>query len=101
MAIDFTFRGTKGCVSLFPNPEIRLTNVPLGANSVVLTLQGPEHRELGGEEIKVPSNGVIPAASVRTFAPCNPGVYTYQALIKAKDGGTIATAELTRAFPSE
>lgn len=101
MAIDFTFRGTKGCVSLFPNPEIRLTHVPPGAKNVVLTLQGPEQRELGGEEIRLPSNGVIPAGSIRSFAPCNPGVYTYLALVKAKDGGTIATAELKRAFPSE
>ena len=101
MAIDFTFRGTKGCVSLFPNPEIRLTHVPPGAQSVLLTLQGPEHREMGGEEIRLPPNGVIRAESIRTFAPCNPGVYTYQALVKAKDGGTIATAAMPRAFPSE
>lgn len=29
MTMDFSFRGARGCVTLFPNPEIRFKNVPL------------------------------------------------------------------------
>lgn len=29
MTMDFSFRGARDCVTLFPNPEIRFKNVPL------------------------------------------------------------------------
>ncbi|MFT4117559.1 hypothetical protein [Bradyrhizobium sp.] len=101
LSMDFTFRGTKGCLTLFSNPEIRLKQLPAGAKLVLLTLQGPNHRDMGGQEITLPSDGVIPAEAIRTFAPCNPGLYTYKAVVKAKDGAAIGTAEAERPFPSE
>ncbi|MDA9409432.1 MULTISPECIES: hypothetical protein [unclassified Bradyrhizobium] len=101
MTIDFSFNGTKGCVSLYPNPEIRITHAPPGTRKVLLRLIGPKNRELGGQETELPANGIVPAGSIRTFAPCNQGFYTYQAIVKAKDGATIATAEMPRFFPFE
>ena len=38
MTIDFSWQGAKGCITLFPNPEIRLRNVPPGAKLLLLTL---------------------------------------------------------------
>ena len=101
MTIEFTFQGTKGCQTLFANPEIRLKQFPPGAKRVLLSLRGPEHEDMGGQEIPLPSNGVIPAAAIRTFAPCNPGFYTYKVVVKANDGEAIGTAEKQSLFPAE
>jgi len=38
MSLEFSWQGTKGCVTLFPNPEIRLRNVPPDAKQLLLVL---------------------------------------------------------------
>jgi hypothetical protein len=47
MTLDFPWRGAHGCVTLFPNPEIRLRNIPVGAKLLYLTLT-QDRREMGG-----------------------------------------------------
>ncbi|MBR0797146.1 hypothetical protein JQ615_17275 [Bradyrhizobium jicamae] len=100
MTIEFSWRGAQGCVTLFPNPEIRFRNVPSDAKLVVLTLtQG--NRELGGQEVPMPVNGVLPPASIRTYAPCGPAVYQFTAVAKSNTGKILAEARQARFYPSD
>lgn len=101
MTLDFSFKGTRGCITLYANPEIRIRNVPPGATRVLLRLIGPNGRDLGGQETALLSSGIISAGSIRTFAPCDPGLYMYQAIVKADDGRTIAVGEMERLFGRE
>lgn len=100
MGIDFSWQGTKGCVTLFPNPEIRLRNVPADAKLLLLVLmQGT--REMGGEELPMPANGIVPSGSIRTFGPCKPDVYQWTALAKSANGKIVAEARRGRFFPTD
>jgi len=100
MTIDFSFRESRGCVTLFPNPEIKFQNIPVGAKSVLLRLrQGA--RELGGQEVLMPASGILPANTVRTFAPCNPGTYAYEAIVKSTTGQVLAKTEQLHFFPND
>jgi hypothetical protein len=100
MTLDFSFKGLEGCKSLFPNPEIRLKNVPQATARVYITLTRGD-RELGGQEARITKNSIVPAKSVTTFAPCPAGIYTYSALAKAQDGQPLAVAHQSRTFPSD
>jgi hypothetical protein len=63
ITIDFSWQGAKGCITLFLNPEIRMRNVPPGAKLLLLTLaQGT--REMGGQEIPLPENGILPPGAI-------------------------------------
>jgi len=100
MELDFSWRGTNGCVTLFPNPEIRLRNVPPETKLLLLTLsQGA--RELGGQQIPVPVNGVVPSGSIRTFGPCRPDVYQWAAVARSATGGVLAEARRARFYPTD
>lgn len=100
MTLDFSWGGTRGCITLFPNPEIRLSNVPVGATSMSLTLaQGT--REMGGQDVPVPRNGVVPSGTVRTFGPCKPGMYEWTALAKSSTGQVLSEAHQTRFYPAD
>ncbi|MGY8662675.1 hypothetical protein Q3C01_09935 [Bradyrhizobium sp. UFLA05-109] len=100
MIIDFSWQGTTGCVTLFPNPEIRLRNVPADAKLLLLTLtQGA--REMGGEEVPMPASGVVPAGSIRTFGPCRPDVYQWTAVAKSATGRLLAEARQARFYPTD
>src|SRR5258708_12735228 len=82
MTLEFSWRGSKGCVTLFPNPEIRLRNIPREGKFLSLTLmQGL--REMGGQELPIPEDGILPSRTVRTFGPCNPTVYTCTPLLQS------------------
>jgi hypothetical protein len=100
MTIDFSWEGAKGCITLFPNPEIRFKNVPPDAKLLVLTLsQGT--REMGGQEIAMPANGVLPSGSIRTFAPCRQGVYQWTAVASSSKGEVLAEARRARVYPTD
>jgi len=100
MTLDFYWQGAQGCVTLFPNPEIRLHNVPAGATSMSLTLtQGV--RELGGQDVPVPGNGTLPFGTIRTFGPCKPGLYKWTALVKSSTGELLSEAHQARFYPSD
>lgn len=98
MTMEFSFRGARGCVTLFPNPEIRFKNLPSGARWVLLRLsQGT--RDLGGQEVAIPASGILPFDTVRTYAPCNAGDYTYEAIVKSSQGQVLSQIRKSRAFP--
>jgi len=100
MTLEFSWRGTQGCVTIFPNPEIRLRNIPLEGKFLSLTLtQGL--REMGGQELPIPEDGILPSGTVRTFGPCNPGVYTWTALVKSATGKVLAEAHQARYYPTD
>ncbi|MBH5368990.1 hypothetical protein [Bradyrhizobium glycinis] len=100
MALDFSWQGAKGCVTLFPNPEIRISNVPANAKLLLLVLmQGG--RELGGQELPMPADGVVPSGSIRTFGPCKPDMYRWTALAKSANGTVVAEAHRARFFPTD
>lgn len=100
MTIDFSWQGTRGCVTLFPNPEIRIRNVPADAKLLLLTLtQGS--REMGGEEVPLPANGIVPAGSIRTFGPCRPDVYRWTAVAKSATGKFLGEGRQARFYPTD
>ncbi|MBR0697917.1 hypothetical protein [Bradyrhizobium lablabi] len=100
MTLDFSWRGAKGCVTLFPNPEFHLRGIPAGAKILLLTLtQGV--REMGGQELPVPENGVLPSGTFRTFAPCTPGVYQWTAQVKSATGEVLSEAHKARFYPTD
>lgn len=100
MTLDFSWGGEKGCVSLFPNPEFHLHNVPAGAKRLSLTLTKGA-REMGGQELPIPQNGILPSGTFRTFAPCNPGVYQWTAQAKSATGEVLSEARKARYYPSD
>jgi hypothetical protein len=100
MTLDFSWRGARGCVTLFPNPEIRLRNIPAGARLLSLTLtQGA--REMGGQEIAIPEDGILPSGTIRTFGPCSPGIYRWTALVKSSTGQILSEAHQARFYPTD
>lgn len=100
MTIDFSWQSAGGCITLFPNPEIRFKNVPPDSKLLLLTLsQGT--RELGGQEITMPTNGVLPSGSIRTFGPCRSGVYQWTAVAKSSKGEVLAEARRARVYPTD
>ena len=100
MTLDFSWRGAKGCVTLFPNPEFHLRNIPAGARILSLTLtQGV--REMGGKELPIPADGILPSGTFRTFGPCNPGAYQWTAQVKSATGEILSEAHKARYYPTD
>ncbi len=101
MSVDFSFRGSKDrCTGYFESPKMRLRNVPEGAASARLALS-EKGTEMGGQDVAFPTTGVIPTGAIRTFGPCNPGVYTYRVTVKSRSGQILARAEQSRTVPSD
>ena len=98
--LEFSWQGAHGCVTLFPNPEIRLRNIPVGATSMSLTLMKGTW-ELGGQDVPVPANGILPFATIRTFGPCKPGLYEWTALMKSSTGQILSEAHQAHFYPSD
>lgn len=98
MSVEFSFRGSRGCTTVFPNPEIKLKNVPAAARLVHLRFRNGKS-ELGGQEILRPTSDTVPPDSIRTWGPCNAGVYTYDAIVKTATGEVLAKAERSEPFP--
>ncbi|MDA9412880.1 hypothetical protein XH98_04665 [Bradyrhizobium sp. CCBAU 51745] len=100
MTMSFSFLTSRPCVSLFENPEIRLKDVPQGAASILVQLTQADH-EYGGQEVLLPKNGILPAGALRTFGPCNPGVYQYEVTVKSAAGEVLGRARQSRSFPDD
>ena len=100
MTLDFSWHDARGCVTLFPNPEIRLRNIPAGAKLLLITLrQGT--REMGGQELPVPPNGILQFGTIRTFGPCNPGIYQWTAQVRSSTGEILSEAHQARFYPTD
>jgi len=100
MTMSFSFLGSTPCVSLFDNPEIRLKDVPQGVASILVQLTQAD-QEYGGQEVRLPKNGILPAGALRTFGPCNPGVYQYEVTVKSAAGEVLGRARQSRTFPDD
>jgi hypothetical protein len=101
MSITFSFRQPKdACTGYFQSPEIRLQNVPPGAALVRITLTQKDS-ELGGQEVPLSVNHIVPVGAIHTQGPCNPGIYTYSAIVSNSIGHILAKATLSREFPSD
>lgn len=98
MTVEFSFRGSPGCTSLFPNPDLRLRNIPAGTKSLLIRFR-TGNREMGGQKIALPPKGIVLRDSIRTYGPCVPGVYTYDVIALSAAGDTIAKAENSEPFP--
>ena len=100
MTMSFSFLNSRPCISLFDNPEIRLKDVPQGAASILVQLTQAD-QEYGGQEVPLPKNGILPAGALRTFGPCNPGVYQYEVTVKSGAGEVLGRARQSRTFPDD
>ena len=49
---------------------------------------------MGGQEIPVPVDGVVPSGSIRTFGPCNPAMST--ALVRSSTGEVLSEAHTSQ-----
>jgi hypothetical protein len=56
---------------------------------------------MGGQELSMPANGIVPSESIRTFAPWRPDVYQWNAVAKSADGRVIAEAHRARFYPTD
>lgn len=100
MTMSFSFLNSRPCISLFDNPEIRLKDVPQGAASILVQLTQAD-QEYGGQEVPLPKNGILPAGALRTFGPCNPGVYQYEVTVKSAAGEVLGRARQSHTFPDD
>nr|AWM02067.1 hypothetical protein CIT40_19900 [Bradyrhizobium amphicarpaeae] len=99
MKIQFSFGPTKPCTTVFPNPEIRLKHVPAETRTVIVRFRREKDYEMGGQEIPLPSDHLIKSESLRTWGPCNSGLYTYEVIAKASTGAVLAKAEWSEPYP--
>ena len=65
---------------------------------VLLTLAQGE-RENGGQEVDLPSSGVLAAGAVTTLGICNAGMYTWTAIFKAANGAVLGEVKVNKIFP--
>lgn len=100
MTLDFTGTGRRAASRSSQIPKSVCTTFPAGATSMSLTLtQGV--RELGGQDVPVPGNGILPFGTIRTFGPCKPGLYEWTALVKSSTGQLLSEAHQARLYPSD
>jgi hypothetical protein len=97
-SIDFSWDGVTTCRTISANPRMVITNFPKEAKRVMLILtQGKNPR--GGQEVELPSSGVIPAAEAWTMGVCNPDMYRWTAIFKSADGVVLGETHVDRHFP--
>ena len=99
MKIQFAFPAPKPCTTVFGNPEIKLKNVPPGTRSVLVRFRREKNYEMGGQEVPLPSDGVLKPETLRTWGPCNAGLYTYEVIAKSGTGAVLAKAEWSEPYP--
>ena len=96
--IDFSWQGVPGCQSLSRSPRMTIRGFPNEAKRVLLRLT-IGNIEKGGEEVDLPTSGVLPEGAVTTYGPCNPGVYTWTAIFKSATGKIVAETHVDKPFP--
>ena len=98
MSVRFTFGSPRACTTMFPNPEIKVQHVPVGTSKILVKLRREKNYEMGGMTIPLPSNGIVKPDTVRTWGPCNPGVYTYEVTAMSGAGTVLARAEWSEPY---
>jgi hypothetical protein len=75
-----------------------IRNFPKETKRVMLILtQGDKKR--GGQEVDLPSSGVIPPGEVWTMGVCNPDTYRWTAIFKSAAGTVLAETHVDRHYP--
>ncbi|MBR1151577.1 hypothetical protein [Bradyrhizobium sp. JYMT SZCCT0428] len=98
ISIEFSWDGATPCKTLSANPRMVIRGFPKEAKRVMLILtQGKNPR--GGQEIDLPSSGIIPPKEVWTMGVCNPDVYRWTAIFKAANGTILAQTHTEKPFP--
>jgi hypothetical protein len=98
ISIEFTWDGSATCKTVYLNPRMIIRNFPPQATRVLITLT-EGNREKGGQEVDMPSSGIIPAGVISTIGICNPGIYRWTAIFKSASGAVVAEAHVDRRFP--
>ena len=96
--IDFSWRGVPACQSLSRSPRMTIRGFPNEAKRVLLILT-IGNAEKGGEEVDLPTSGVLPEGAVTTFGPCIPGMYRWTAIFKSATGKIVAETHVDKPFP--
>lgn len=104
MAVGFSWKGIEGCSGGGISPGFTVMNAPNGTRTLAFSLEMLDkrdrvERELGGSAVPYPVNGVIPAGTVFTNAPCNPAQYRWTVVARDAQGRQLGTAQITSAFP--
>jgi hypothetical protein len=98
ISIEFSWDGVTPCRTISANPQMIIRNFPKEAKKVMLILtQGKSAR--GGQEVDLPSSGVIPAGEAWTMGVCNPDMYRWTAIFKSAQGAVLAETHVDRHFP--
>jgi hypothetical protein len=96
-SIDFSWEGVETCKRVATSPRITISHYPTGTRRVLLTLTQGE-RENGGQEVDLPSSGVLDAGAITTLGICNAGTYTWTAIFKAVDGAVLGKVKVNKYF---
>jgi hypothetical protein len=99
-SIDFSWDGVETCKHVAMSPRISISHYPTETARVLLTLAQGE-RENGGQEVDLPSSGVLAAGAVTTLGICNAGTYTWTAIFKAANGAVLGEAKVSKYFPEK
>jgi len=98
--MDFSWQGMETCKRVAMSPRITISHYPTGTRRVLLTLAQGE-RENGGQEVDLPSSGVLDAGAITTLGICNAGTYTWTAIFKAADGAVLGKVKVNKYFPGK
>lgn len=97
---SFSWTGVSPCKSITNGPAFKFVNIPKAAKRVLLVLdQG--NREFGGQEVPLPSDGVLPEGAIKIVAPCVPGRYRWTATLKSSGGEALALIRKDSQFPGD
>ena len=98
ISIDFSWDGVTSCRTISASPRMVIRDFPKEAKRVMLILtQGKNPR--GGQEVELPSSGIIPAGEAWTMGVCNPDVYRWTAIFKSANGVVLGETHVDRHFP--
>jgi hypothetical protein len=98
ISIDFNWDAATTCKTIYLNPRMVIRNFPSEAKRVLMILTEGD-REKGGQEVDLPSSGVIPAGVISTIGICNPDMYRWTAIFKSSSGSVLAETHVDRHFP--
>lgn len=105
MTVDFSWEGIEACGHA--SPEIRVSNVPEGTQTLQVELQDvtlPEWSH-GGGRVAYDGSGVIPAGAldIGYNGPCPPPgrrhKYTFSVMAKGADGAIVGFGKAGQPFP--
>jgi hypothetical protein len=99
MSMETSWDNVPRCVGrIGKNATMTIRNAPRGTKFISATLTFGT-RELGGERIPFPDNGIIAEGAVHLMAPCPPGTYRWTISAEDAHGGVLGTVHKNMDFP--